>query len=100
MRFLPSRNTVADERRDYQHRREAQCRVIEWVCRHPEGSTYDETAVAVRIPDAGAQRVLQRLASRYLVRCEEGSRWRADAVLMSPPTLCRVEPTPEHGGLD
>lgn len=98
VRLLPSRTGVAVERRDYHRRSDAQCRVVECVCCHPEGATCDETAAAARIPATGAHRVLRRLATKHLVRCEEGSRWRADAVLMSPPALCRVEPTYERGG--
>jgi len=84
-------NHVPDERRDYDRRSAAQCRVVESVCHHLEGATCDETAAAASISATGAHRVLQRLASKHLVHCDEASRWRADPVLVSPPALCRVE---------
>jgi len=85
---------VNSERRDYQRRSEAQCRV---VGNHTDGSTCDEAAAAALLPDTGARCVLRQLASKHLVRCDQESRWKADAVLMSPPSLCRVEPGSEHG---
>ena len=87
---------MGTERRDYERRKEAQCRVVEFVCNHPEGSRYDEAAAAAQMPDTGARRVLRRLASRYLVRCEE-SRWKPRAVLLSPPSLCPSESVSEGG---
>jgi hypothetical protein len=91
---------VGSDRRNYDRRSEAQCRVVEWVCNHPAGSTCDEAAAAAHMPATAAHRVLRRLASRYLVHCDGGSRWKADGVLMSPPPLCQVEPTltGEDGG--
>lgn len=97
VRYLPSRLGVGSDRRNYERRSEAQCRIVEWVCNHPEGSTCDEAAAAARVPTTGAHRVLRRLASRHLVRCEGESRWKADAVLLSPPSLCRVEPIITYG---
>lgn len=88
VRYLPSLRRVSDERRDYDRRKEAQCRIVEFVCNHPEGSTCFEAAAAAHMPDTGARRVLRRLASRHLVRCDERSRWKPMAVLMSPPSLC------------
>jgi len=98
VRKLPSRTSVSDERRDYARRSAAQCRVVEWVCHHPEGATCDEAAAAASISGPGAHRVLRRLASKHLVRCDGDARWKPDAVLMSPPALCRVEPTYADGG--
>jgi hypothetical protein len=93
-------NHVPDERRDYERRSAAQCRVVESVCHHLEGATCDETAAAASISATGAHRVLQRLASKHLVHCDGASRWRADPVLVSPPALCRVEPTHAGGELN
>jgi hypothetical protein len=88
---------VASDRRDFGRRSEAQCRVVEWVCNHPDGSTCDEAATAAHIPATGAHRVLRRLASRYLVRSAGDARWKPDAILLSPPSLRRVEPTIKYG---
>jgi hypothetical protein len=88
---------VGSDRRNYERRSEAQCRIVEFVCNHPEGSTCDETAAAAHVPTTAAHRVIQQLASRHLVRCDGESRWKADAVLLSPPSLCRVEPTITYG---
>ena len=85
---MPSLVAVSEERRDYERRKEAQCRIVEFVCNHPDGSTCDEAAAAAHMPDRGAHRVLRRLAGRHLVRCDERSRWKPMAVLMSPPSLC------------
>ena len=78
---------VCSERRDYARRSEAQCRIVEWVCNHPAGSTCDEAAAAAHVPPTGAHRVLRRLALKHLVRCDGEARWKADAVLLSPPAL-------------
>jgi hypothetical protein len=88
---------VGSDRRNFGRRSEAQCRVVEWVCNHPEGSTCDEAADAAHIPATGARRVLRRLASRHLVRSAGDARWKPDALLLSPPSLCRVEPTITYG---
>jgi hypothetical protein len=84
---------VGSDRRNYECRSEAQCRIVEFVCNHPEGSTCDETAAAAHVPTTAAHRVIRQLASRHLVRCDGESRWKADAVLLSPPSLCQVDPT-------
>jgi len=93
VRYLPPPFEVGSDRRNFERRSEAQCRIVEWVCNHPEGSTCDEAAEAAHVPTTGAHRVIRRLASRHLVRCDGESRWKADAVLRSPPSLCPVEPT-------
>jgi len=88
---------VGSDRRNYERRSEAQCRIVEFVCNHPEGSTCDEAAEAAHVPTTGAHRVIRRLASRHLVRSDGESRWKADPVLLSPPSLRRVEPTITYG---
>jgi hypothetical protein len=53
--------------------------------------------MAAHVPAIAAHRVLRRLASRYLVHCDDGSRWKADGVLVSPPPLRQVEPVITRG---
>jgi len=84
---------VRQERRNLDRRSDAQCRVVDWVCNHPDGSTSTEAANAARIPAEGATRVFRRMASRCLIHCDETSRWKADVVLLAAPTLRRVEST-------
>lgn len=83
---------VGGERRNYERRRDAQCQLIECLCNRRGGTTCDEVAQAAHMPPSGAHRVLRRLAAKYLVRCEEQSRWKADAILLTPPLLAPVEP--------
>jgi len=85
-------NDVTGDRRDYVRRRDVQCRVLAWLCSHPEGSTGEEAAAVVAIPTSAARRLLRRLASRYLVRCTEGSRWEAEPILLIPSSVARIEP--------
>ena len=78
---------VGQDRRDQQRRSEAQCRIVEWVCNHPDGATCDEAAQAADVPRDGAGRVIRRLAAKQLVRCNGDARWTAEPVLREPPAL-------------
>ena len=82
---------VSSERRNIEGRSEAQRRLVEWMRSHPDGSSCDEVATAASISTDGAHRVMLRLASRWLVRCYDGVRWKAARLLLRPAQLRPVE---------
>jgi len=81
---------MGDDRRDYERRSDTQRRVVEWLCVNPIGSTPDEVANVVEISPSVAGRILKRLATKWLVRRDELSRWAAAELLLHVPRLVRL----------